>query len=222
MNTAYPKLITISRHGEAEQNVLDPDQRSSRITGLPNHRHPLTERGRRQAKWLGERLAEIAPSGFDAAYVSPYHRTWETREIALPHVKPDLDARISERWRGVWHTHGPKWVDQHLPWERQAQTAEGWYHNCPSGGESVIDVEARVASFLTDLRLRHAGERVAIFAHNTTTIAFLRHALNLTIEAAVEFYEAQRIVNCFTAALVPTECGRRLTLAREIYPPSDI
>lgn len=222
MHIPYPELIAIIRHGEAEQNVVDADARATARCGVPNHAHPLTGRGWNQVAWLHGELRELAPEGFDAAYVSPYLRTWQTFEGALPdfpHRQVFTDARIGERWRGIWHTHGPAWVDRHAPWEREAQANEGWYHSRPAGGESVMDVEARVASFLTDLRLRHPGERVAVFTHNTTSIAALRHALNMDVRDAVRMYEDGDVPNCNVFALAPSPCGRRLALVKRLQPP---
>ena len=220
MNT--PNLVTLIRHGESSGNVLTPDGRATFNCGLANHAYPLTPLGRRQATWLRDALARICPEGFDACYVSPYLRTQQTRELALPDLEPIVDARISERWRGIWHTHGPAFVEANMRWEREAQESQGWYHNCPSGGQSVVEVESQFASFFTDLCLRHPGECVAVFTHGTATIAALRHTQNLTVEEATAWYHGGHVQNCHCFMLEPGTPPWRLVVTDAVAPPKDL
>src|SRR6185436_19968020 len=84
-----PALLVLVRHGQSRRNVapkknrffLDDEARKS-IKGLPDHRVPLTEVGRRQAHAAG--IGIRAKFGaFDDVIHSGYTRTVETTDAIL-------------------------------------------------------------------------------------------------------------------------------------------
>src|SRR5262245_18657166 len=76
-------IVYIARHGETEWSL------SGQHTGLTDL--PLTERGERTARRLGERLAELS---FDKVFTSPLQRARRTCELSgygrVAVVDPDL------------------------------------------------------------------------------------------------------------------------------------
>ncbi|HEX6978458.1 MAG TPA: histidine phosphatase family protein [Alphaproteobacteria bacterium] len=60
-------------------------------------------------------------------------------------------------------------------------------HTRPPGGESFVDVMARVAARVRELTARHAGRDIVVVAHGGPIRAALAHALDLHPEAALAF-----------------------------------
>ena len=81
-------LYVISRHGESTLNF------ENRVNGDPSVPVPLTERGREEARLLGQQLAHVP---LERCVHSRFDRTRETAEIALAgrtveiEVEPLLD-----------------------------------------------------------------------------------------------------------------------------------
>jgi broad specificity phosphatase PhoE len=78
--------ITFIRHGETEWNA------AGRVQGQADV--PLSERGREQARLLGERLRG---AGFDSTYTSDLSRAAETARLALPGAPAALEPRLREQ-----------------------------------------------------------------------------------------------------------------------------
>ena len=141
------------RHGESIANL------ALRYTW---HDHePLTELGHRQARDTGRRLAaEYRPAHL---YCSRFRRARQTAdgiaaEVGLPVVEID---GIQERCFG--ELRGKPWADY-----REVVAAlrmeELWRQRAP-GGESLVDVAARVAPVVSGLADRHPGEQVIVVSH---------------------------------------------------------
>jgi alpha-ribazole phosphatase/probable phosphoglycerate mutase len=129
----------------------------------------LSPLGRRQAKELGERRAddEIA-----AVFSSDLERAAETARIAfgargLPMF---LDWRLRECNYGMLNGTSGR------PSRGRANPARP---GSVLGGESYLDVVARVRSFLHDLPARYPERRVAVIGHSATKWA-LDHLLEGT------------------------------------------
>jgi alpha-ribazole phosphatase len=60
-------------------------------------------------------------------------------------------------------------------------------HEVPPGGESFVDVIARVSAAVTRLNRTHAGRDIVAVAHGGSIRAALAHALGLEPEAALAF-----------------------------------
>lgn len=148
--------LYLIRHGEAVSNV-EPV-----IAGLRSDRG-LTERGRRQAALLEERL-RAEPLGADVLYVSTLRRALETgehvsRALGLPvrttedlhELRPgDADGLTIEEWRGR--------ADRDVPPRDPFQAFS-------PGGESWASFLLRAQLTLTDLVVRHAGQTVVAVCH---------------------------------------------------------
>ena len=151
--------LLMVRHGESVANL------ATRYTW---HDHePLTELGRRQARETGRLLAaQYRPAHL---YCSRFRRARQTAdgiaaEVGLPVVEVD---GIEERSFG--ELRGKPWADY-----REVVGAldieELWRHRAP-GGESLVDVAARVARVVSTLADRHPGEQVIVVSHGAVMAA---------------------------------------------------
>jgi probable phosphoglycerate mutase len=143
MSQSLPSVY-LARHGETAWTV------SGQHTGLSDI--PLTERGERNARRLGERLRGLT---FARVFTSPLQRARRTCELAgfgpVAEVDPDLvewnygayDGRKTEDIRKV----RPDW--------------QLFRDGCP-GGESVAEVGARADRVVA--RLRPIGGEVLLFS----------------------------------------------------------
>jgi probable phosphoglycerate mutase len=142
-------LVLLARHGETDWSL------SGRHTGLADL--PLTERGERLAKRLGERLASIASLQRQpvAVFASPLQRARRTCEMAgygrLAVVDPDLVEWNYGEYEG-------------LRSDEIRRTRPDWQlfrDGCP-GGESPDQVAARADRVVG--RLRACGGAAILFS----------------------------------------------------------
>jgi broad specificity phosphatase PhoE len=134
---------------------------------------PLSDRGRAQAKELGERWRG---EQIDAVFCSDLRRAVETAEIAFPgviHVQPD--RRLREYDYGTMTGSPPDTI--------HAERPDRVYTPFPEG-ESLRDVAGRVRRFLNELQRDWNGKRVVVIGHGATKLA-LDHLLGgLSLEDA--------------------------------------
>jgi 2,3-bisphosphoglycerate-dependent phosphoglycerate mutase len=147
---------------------------------------PLGEEGRAQARALA---AQLARRPLSAVCSSDSRRAVETAEaIAAVHGLPvRRDERLRELDFGAWE--GRRLADL---WREEPANAAAWEADVraapASFGESVAELEARLAAFLEDARAALAGE-VALVAHGGS-LAVLR---SLITGAPLESTLAERL-----------------------------
>jgi broad specificity phosphatase PhoE len=172
--------LILVRHGQSLSNVAFPaaDARGlleAEVDGR-DAEVPLTETGVAQAaavgEWLASRPAEELPQ---VVITSPYLRareTWrvaaETSGLALP--APSTDDRLVDRLLGDLEMLTRAAIAQRFPDEQARRAEAGEYRYTPPGGESFADIRVRLTSFLDDLNREHAGERVAVVAHDAVVL----------------------------------------------------
>jgi alpha-ribazole phosphatase len=150
--------LWLIRHGETDWNL------SKRIQGSADE--PLNATGTQQASCLAARLAAM---NFDAIYASDLLRVQQTAKHALNGTmnRVQSDARLREvgfgKWEGLtWDEIKVNHADDYALWDVNR-------NETPHGGEKLVDVIARVDSFMQELRERHVNrEQVMIFAHGGT------------------------------------------------------
>lgn len=133
MNEALP-VVYLARHGETAWSL------SGQHTGTTDL--PLTERGERNAKHLGERLQGIA---FARVFTSPLQRARRTCELAGFGAAAVVDPDLVEWNYGRYEGRTTPEIDAERP---------GWQlfrDGCP-GGESAADVAARADRVIARLR----------------------------------------------------------------------
>jgi broad specificity phosphatase PhoE len=140
--------------------------------------HPLDERGRHQAEGLAGRLAgaELA-----AVYTSPQRRAQETAApIAARHgLVPVVDAALAEMDFGQWT--GCRFDDLAADPAWQRFNAARSLTRIP-GGETMLEVQARLAGFALRLRGRHPDGVVAAVSHADPLRALLCWLLGMPLD----------------------------------------
>lgn len=123
---------------------------------------PLSPLGRRQAKELGERRAD---DEIVAVFCSDLARAVETAQIAFGGRGLPIfhDWRLRECNYGMLNGRAVARLEA----ERTKHVLDPY-----AGGESYLDVVARVRSFLGDLPARYADRRVCVIGHSATKWAF--------------------------------------------------
>jgi broad specificity phosphatase PhoE len=152
------QLYVIARHGESTLNL------ENRVNGDPAVPVHLTDKGRDEARLLGQQVAHIP---FDLCVHTPFLRTTETAEIALAgrdvpvEIVPELgDIDIGE-------LEG-KTLDDYRAWKHAHGRAEPF-----PGGESLDDAARRYADAYERL-LRRSERTILVVTHEIP----LRYAIN--------------------------------------------
>ena len=139
----------VTRHGETEWNVLN------KVCGRTEVE--LTEKGRRQAAVLADRLID---KKIDVIVVSPMKRAVETGRIIADRCGVndfEVDDRLIEQDYGIY--------------EGVDRKDEGFLGNKRNfafrypGGESMMQVAYRTYGLIDELRERYSGRNVLIVCH---------------------------------------------------------
>jgi probable phosphoglycerate mutase len=145
MSESLPEVY-LARHGETEWTI------SRKHTGRTDI--PLTDRGERNARSLGERLKGMA---FAKVLVSPMQRARRTSDLAGLGHEADVDPDLMEWDYGEYEGLTTAEIRRHRP---------GWdlfRDGCP-GGESVEAVGARADRVIA--RLRPIEGATILFGHS--------------------------------------------------------
>lgn len=137
-------IVYLARHGETPWTV------TGQHTGLTDL--PLTARGERNARRLGERLNGLT---FSKVFTSPLRRARRTCELAGFGALAELDPDLVEWDYGAYE--GRTTADIRKEWPRWQLFRDG----CPDG-ESVAQVGARADRVVT--RLRAAPGNALVFS----------------------------------------------------------
>ena len=138
-----------------------------------------------------QRLAALVPS--DAVWLTSHlQRTSQTaqairREMAAPPTAaPEVEQRLGEQSFGDWQGRAYAELDQlrDKAWHRFWLTPARY---CPPGGESFVEVMARVEAAVREATERHQGRAIVAVAHGGTIRAALAQALRLDPESALSF-----------------------------------
>ena len=170
MSTFY-----LIRHGatDAVGHVL-----TGRIRGIH-----LNERGRRQAGELPRRFTNVPIS---AIYASPMERTQETAaplaaSLGLP---VQLAEEITEVDYGEWTGRAVQDLLQDAGWQR----FNSFRSSTPiPGGESALQIQARVIGFLTAVHRASPQEHIAIVSHGDPIKTAVLHYLGLHLDMFFRF-----------------------------------
>jgi broad specificity phosphatase PhoE len=152
------RLFVIARHGESTLN----DER--RVNGDPSVQVPLTDRGRDEARLLGQQIAHIP---LELCLHSRFGRTLETARVALGDreipfaTEPLLDDIDVGALEG-------QTLDAYRTWKRAHTTADAF-----PGGESLDDAARRYARAFRAV-LARPETRILIVTHEIP----LRYAIN--------------------------------------------
>ncbi len=150
------------RHGESEANVLHE------FSNRPG-KHPLTEKGRRQARALAERLSGAS---IRRIYCSPVLRAVQTAEILSDQLGVAFAVEDALREFDVGLLEGKS--DQ-ASWDLFRQLMEAWlkrgeWDRRIEGGESFVDIRDRFVPFVESLVRRESllAGGIALVGHGGT------------------------------------------------------
>lgn len=144
--------LHLVRHGQCTWNA------EGRVLGQTAE-VPLTDLGREQARDAGRALAGY---GADALVTSDLLRAVQTAEVigAVLGLDPVLESALREQSLGT--------LEGRLASDLRAEPTPAGRHVTDvrwGGGESVVDVHARVGGFLARLLAERPGERVVLVSH---------------------------------------------------------
>jgi alpha-ribazole phosphatase len=166
-----PTRLYLVRHGQVA------DGHTHRYHG--HNDIGLGEQGVRQLERLAEQLKE-AP--LVAVYASDRTRAREGAEILCRgrHLLPESVPEFREIHFGIWEGLSFGEIAERYPEELEGRLRDLANYRIP-GGESLMDVRARVLPRLTDILARHQGQAVALVAHAGVNRVILCDALALPL-----------------------------------------
>jgi ribonuclease H / adenosylcobalamin/alpha-ribazole phosphatase len=161
-----PTVTLLLRHGQTPNSV------QKRYAGVSDV--PLTEAGVQQAAAAGQRLAS---AGITSIVTSPLRRAVRTaEEVAAASGAPvEADEGFREADFGAWDGLTFAEVRERWPAELAAWLADPAV--APPGGESFLDVSARVSGALRRVLAGHRGQTVLIVSHVTPIKTLVAAAL---------------------------------------------
>lgn len=184
--TAVPRGASQPDLGEATTVLLVRHGRTRltqerRFSGIRGEDAPLTDVGRLDAVGAVPFLAGVA---VDAVVTSPLLRARQTADLLRDRLgwpRAAADERWAEVAFGEWDALTAGEVSARDPelfrrWLGDASTR-------PPGGESMLDLEARVADGLADLLVQHRGGTVVVVCHMTPVRSVVRTLLGAGEEA---------------------------------------
>jgi broad specificity phosphatase PhoE len=138
----------------------------------------LNERGRVQARRLSQALAG---SRLDAVYTSPLERARETAgAIAEPHgLAPETMESIGELDAGDWAGTALDALNRDERWRSWNTWRSG---NRAPAGESMLDVQRRMADEMIRLRAVHPEATLALVSHGDPIRAALAYFLGISLD----------------------------------------
>jgi len=162
--------LVLVRHGESEGN------RNRIFTIAPSVL--LTKRGRQQAR----RAADLIAQSFAVRRIvsSPYLRAWQTAEILAEVLRAPLALDEAFREQDLGRLAGRPY--EAVLEDPAFEFARRWEWR-PPGGESLVDVRARVAGAFDRLAAEHPGEDVVLVSHGGVLLALWAYVVGSWEEA---------------------------------------
>ena len=137
-------------------------------------------------RWQAERLAlALKDESIAAIYASNLSRAYDTALAVSRHTGVPVQAEPGLRERSFGEFEGRTFaeIEKELP-----EQAQRWRQRdptfTPTGGESLLMLEARVLSVAARLAAQHPGEQIALFAHGGVMDILYRAATRLDLQAA--------------------------------------
>ena len=169
------RIIAV-RHGETDWNV------DTRIQGQLDI--ALNEKGRWQAQRVAQALAEET---LDAVYSSDLSRAYATAQ-AIASAQTELALSVQThtglRERGFGKFEGHTYAAIEAQWPEESRL---WRIRepdfAPVGGESPLQVMARVGQAVNEIALQHPGEQIVLVAHGGVLDMLYRLATQQSVSA---------------------------------------
>jgi probable phosphoglycerate mutase len=160
--------IYLIRHGDYDELV---DGKSVENPGL-------SPRGMRQAELLRDRLARTGEMKAEALISSPARRAYETAQILAPALGASviLDTDLEE-WRCDRGALSPE--EFSARWQRVSD-AQRPFFQWVEGGESFVELTARVQFALNRIWQEHEGKTIVLVTHGGVIQASFAYFFNLS------------------------------------------
>ncbi|MDQ3979325.1 MAG: MSMEG_4193 family putative phosphomutase [Actinomycetota bacterium] len=166
-----PTLVLFVRHGQTSTTgkVLP-----GRAPGLH-----LSETGQKQAQAAADALAKVEKIA--AVYSSPLERARETAApiAATRGLKVKMDKGLLEVDIGEWTGEELKKVRKAPEWKIVQGHPSGFRF---PGGESFLDLQARIVGTIHRLVAAHRGETIVTVSHADTIKAAVGHAMGAHLD----------------------------------------
>lgn len=211
-----PSDIFLVRHGQSAWNAWGKERMKQGepppgMEGVADHKTPLTDWGKEQARQTGVALFDKFGSPA-VIYYSPYKRTAETAHIIMTAMRDSesdvipmwpelllveqqfgrLDAGIAE---AVGITRG-EFRELRREFDARRRVM-GKFFAVPPDGESWFDVTLRTHGMLEKaFRPRWENQKLIFVSHSVTIATFYYHLVGRDPDATVDFYEQNPIDNC--------------------------
>ena len=168
----FTRIVAI-RHGETAWN---------KDTRLQGHLDiALNETGRWQAQRVAHALRDEPVA---AIYSSDLQRAHHTAQAISQAVQCPVHTVRHLRERSFGHFEGKTWAELETDWPAQAQA---WRQRvpdfAPTGGETLLQLRARIEQALNELAARHIGEQIVLVAHGGVLDVLYRIATQLDLQA---------------------------------------
>lgn len=166
-----PTVVFLVRHGlTPTTGRLLP----GRAAGLS-----LADEGRAQAESAARRIAAVPR--VSAVYASPLERALETaapiaRALRVPVRR---ERGLLEVDIGAWTGQSLKRASRRPEWEAVQRHPSGFRF---PGGESFLEMQARMVATVERLVARHPGQRIVAVSHADPIKALLAHALGTHLD----------------------------------------
>jgi probable phosphoglycerate mutase len=178
-----PISIFLVRHGET---ALTPSRTFSGAGGSDPELSP-------HGLWQADRVAAaIEPLGITRVFASPMQRTRQTAGAIASRL--GVDVVTDERFLEV---HFGDWDGRHFTEivEAEADLMDRWLSDPaarPPGGETYLEMAARVDDGIRDLCDRFPGERLLVVSHSTP----IRHVIRQALEAPAHSAHRLEVLPC--------------------------
>lgn len=168
---ARPTIVLLVRHGTTPTTGV---KLPGRAPGLH-----LSDEGRRQADAAAQRIAALRR--VSAVYASPVDRARETATpIARARSLPlRIERYVAEIDVGEWTGASLARLRRRPEWEIVQRHPSGFRF---PGGESFMEVQARMLEAITRLVERHRGGTIVVVSHADPIKTLLAHALGVPLD----------------------------------------
>lgn len=183
--------VLFVRHGETISNI------EHRYMGQDDS--PLTPAGIAQIEAVAKRLAECR---IDAIYSSDLGRAARTSQIISRAcgIPVALDERLRERHAGLLQGK----LEDDARKEHASVFSEiermGAGYIYPGGGESGVQIEERMVSFLDEVREDHSGETIVAVTHGGTLRVLLWHILKFPYHSIFRIRSDNASISAFSCS----------------------
>lgn len=164
------KLILV-RHGETDWNAAQRFQGHSDV--------PLNMKGQQQAAAIAQRLAG---EEIHTIYTSDLRRAMDSAEAIAEHHAAEIiaESRLREGDFGQWE--GLTYAEIEA---RDPEAVAAWHADllnfAPPDGETPLQMANRIASFLEEIKVRHADETLLLVAHGGSLQILICKLLDIPI-----------------------------------------